>query len=203
MHVTVQPISVTIDLRPYFYPNTVNLQDATGTLKAAILSTNTFDATNVNPNTVEIAGAPIFVSWWEDISGDGRYDFLSKVYISQVNLNGSITSTGVSGSTYDGVYFLGIDSIEIVPPPAPTTNWSSTYPTLYWSATSGAVCYQVEIDNDSDFSSPEQVATNVEGYYYNVDALPNGTYYWRVRVGGVCVGVLQSGWSASRTFTVP
>jgi hypothetical protein len=203
LNVTVQPISVTIDIRPYFYPNTVNLQDTSGTLKAAVLTTDTFDASYVNAGTVYIAGAPIYVAWWEDINDDGRQDFVAKAYISQVNLNGSTTTAGVSGVTNGGRHFLGIDTIDIVPPPAPTTNVSSTYPTLYWSAINGAVCYQVEIDNNSDFSSPEQVATNVEGYYYNVDPLPSGTYYWRVRVGGVCVGVLQSGWSASRTFTVP
>lgn len=202
LNVTVRPITVTIDIRPYFYPNTFNLETDTS-LKVAVLSSAAFDATTLNPNTVALAGAHLHTTWLTDIYHDGRNDLVGNLVAPEMNITGTATSATLTGITYAGVHVTGTDSIDIVPPPALTTNWSSVYPIFYWSPVNGGICYQVQIDNDSDFSSPVQVATNVEGFYYNADPLPSGQYYWRVRVGGVCVNVVQGGWSAPRAFTVP
>ncbi|MGB5106386.1 MAG: discoidin domain-containing protein, partial [Candidatus Zixiibacteriota bacterium] len=68
---------------------------------------------------------------------------------------------------------------------------------LDWSNVSGATLYQVQVDNDSDFSS---VATDQQpgSSTYSVTGLSSGTlFYWRIRSQNGCG---WGAWSASRTF---
>ncbi len=69
---------------------------------------------------------------------------------------------------------------------------------LDWSDVSGATLYQVQVDNNSDFSSTavdQQPATST----YSASGLTASTlYYWRVRAQNSCG---WGSWSASRTFT--
>jgi V8-like Glu-specific endopeptidase len=60
----------------------------------------------------------------------------------------------------------------------PTFGWlSEPYPFLHQFR------HQIQIDNQRDFSSPEQdVIVGVGLLSYIADELPDGTYYWRVRV---------------------
>ena len=69
---------------------------------------------------------------------------------------------------------------------------------LDWSDVSGATQYQVQVDNNSDFSSP--AADNQPGAStYSVSGLTGGTlFYWRIRALNACG---WGSWSASRTFT--
>jgi hypothetical protein len=53
-------------------------------------------------------------------------------------------------------------------------------PTFTWDRVEGASGYKVQLDNDSNFSSP-LVDKNIDGTSFTpTDALPDGTYYWRV-----------------------
>lgn len=56
-------------------------------------------------------------------------------------------------------------------------------PRLTWSGTSWATAYQVEVDNQASFSSPEYRSPELSPQMLNVTILlqTNGTYYWRVR----------------------
>lgn len=193
-----------MDIRPYSGANSFNLE-SDDALEVAILSGDGFDATMVNPNTVTLANAHALYSpaaYWEDVNDDGWHDLVVSVWISDMEIVRTATEATLSGITYAGVHFTATDSINIVPPRAPTPGWWSEYPTFNWSPVNGGVCYQIQIDNDPEFGSPEQVSTIVEGTQYNAFPLADGLYYWRVRVGGQCVNVIQSGWSATRTFTV-
>lgn len=201
----VNPLPVGLDIRPYYFPNTFNLDEA-DTLRLAILSSSTFDATTVNPNTVTLAGAPLSPSYspyTEDVNGDGRLDLRMRVWKPDMVIEENAFQATVSGKTYAGVYFTGSDSIDLVPLRAPTSSTGAVYPVFTWGSVPGAVCYQIEIDNDHDFGSVDQISTIVDGTVYNAFPLLSGQYYWRVRVGGECIYVVQSGWSATRTVTVP
>jgi hypothetical protein len=65
-------------------------------------------------------------------------------------------------------------------------------------------CYLIQI-NDAPFVSDEQSAlqeaTVVYVPLYRATRLSNGTYYWRVRVGGTC-NVNPGPWSDTWSFTV-
>jgi hypothetical protein len=66
------------------------------------------------------------------------------------------------------------------------------------------VTYELQIDNNADYSSPALSKTSLTASAYTLtagEALPAGTYYWRVRaVDGVGnASAWRSGWS----FIVP
>ena len=85
------------------------------------------------------------------------------------------------------------------PPDAPTlispsngSTTANTTPTFSWSTSSGATQYQIQIDNNADFSSPEQDQTLPGTNYTPASALSDGTYNWRVRASN---GSVWSDWS--------
>jgi hypothetical protein len=113
---------VDIDIKPYSDDNTINL-GSNGVVPVAILSSDTFDATTVDPATVGLNGAGVAVrgkgalTHEEDVDGDGLLDLVCKVETE--NLNPEITQEGygfLTGRTYGGQEFEGVDEITIVPP---------------------------------------------------------------------------------------
>jgi hypothetical protein len=93
-----------------------------------------------------------------------------------------------------------------ITPSAPSlyspSNGSSTCdntPTFDWGSVSGAQSYSIQVDNDSDFSSPEIDAITYNTYYIPTTSLSTGTYYWRVRGSNDCG---TSGWSSAWNFTI-
>ncbi len=117
-------ITVEIDIKPGSYPNTINL-GSQGVIPVAILSSSDFDATTVNPDTVELAGAGVamrgkgdkYLAHEEDVNGDGLLDLVCKVETD--NLDPETFQYGfidLTGETYDGVPIKGEDEIIIVPP---------------------------------------------------------------------------------------
>jgi len=103
-----------------------------------------------------------------------------------------------------------VDYIEFVPnetfitPPAPTllspTNSgtvSTTTPTFDWNDVVGATSYDLLVDNNSDFSSPE-VDETVSASDFTVAAknLADGIYYWKVKVTSAS-GSYSETWSVN------
>jgi len=80
------PEEIQIDIKPGSYPNSINL-GSNGVVPVAILSSETFDATAVDPNTVELAGEGVavrgkgskYLAGEEDVDGDGLMDLVVKV----------------------------------------------------------------------------------------------------------------------------
>ena len=117
-------LQVTIDIKPGSYPNAVNL-GSYGLIPVAILSDEEFDATTVDPDTVELGGAGVamrgkgskLMAHEEDVNGDGLVDLVIKV--ATQNLDPDSFQDGyavLSGETYNGVPIEGQDEIAIVPP---------------------------------------------------------------------------------------
>ncbi|MCX8014707.1 MAG: choice-of-anchor J domain-containing protein, partial [candidate division WOR-3 bacterium] len=70
--------------------------------------------------------------------------------------------------------------------------------TFEWNAVSGATTYRIEIANDPNFDPLYHYAT-VSTNTYTLDNIPEGTYYWRVRVEAPGT---PDPWSESRMFTI-
>jgi immune inhibitor A len=77
-------------------------------------------------------------------------------------------------------------------------------PTFEWSTVNNALNYQIQIDNNQNFSSPERDITQ-DGNLYTPDPLADAKYYWRVRaistdgIGGIWSGV----WNVTVDTTGP
>jgi len=123
MWVPVVAKSVKIDIKPGSHPNAVNL-GTQGLIPIAILSSPDFDATTVDPETVELAGAGVavrgkgdkYMAHEEDVDGDGLVDLV--VQVSTENLEPGSFQDGyavLTGQTHDGTPFEGRDEITIVP----------------------------------------------------------------------------------------
>lgn len=133
------------------------------------------------------------------------------------------TTQQVQSPLLDGTYYLRIRAynanlspgkfsetysftIDVSPPATPIplvpkNNTTATKrPWLRWSVISDGKQYQVEVDNDSDFSSPVfSAATTSTSIQTN--SLPRKTYYWRVRVKDSAGN--WSAWSSTSSFIVP
>ena len=64
---------------------------------------------------------------------------------------------------------------------------------IIWAPVPKAIGYQFQMDNNSNFSSPEVNLTLTNAAYTPISAVASGTYYWRVMV--LFAGGKQSLWS--------
>jgi Thrombospondin type 3 repeat len=112
--------SVQIDIKPGTSPNSINL-GSTGVVPVAILSSDTFDATKVDPASVTLAGAIVKlkgsgapIASFQDVNGDGRLDLVVQVVTQSLNLTSGDTQALLQGKTFDGATVCGVDSVRIV-----------------------------------------------------------------------------------------
>ncbi|HUU98732.1 MAG TPA: hypothetical protein VM487_23620 [Phycisphaerae bacterium] len=116
-------VNVEIDIKPGSYPNSINL-GSHGLVPAAILSSDSFDATAVDPASVTLAGAGAavrgngnrYMAHEEDVDGDGLTDLV--IQVETENFDPDEFQDGyaiLAGETFDGVLFEGFDEIRIVP----------------------------------------------------------------------------------------
>jgi len=116
-------IEVEIDIKPGSYPNAINL-GSQGVIPVAILSSADFDATSVDPETVELAGSGVAVrgkgnklmAHKEYVNGDALIDLVVQVETENFNPNSFQDGDAVlTGFTFDCVLIMGSDEIIIVP----------------------------------------------------------------------------------------
>jgi hypothetical protein len=122
----VQKITVDVDIKPDSDPNSINLKSK-GVVPVAIITTEDFDAANVDPGTVTLEGiAP--VKWemqdvpeiWDPVLmkfvGDGDLDLVLHFSTEELATTLNIVSTEATleGETSDGVHIEGTDSVRIV-----------------------------------------------------------------------------------------
>ncbi len=98
-------------------------------------------------------------------------------------------------------------TITILPPapavpalvaPAHGSISANPVPTLNWNSVVNAATYQVQLDNNSTFTSTE-MDSSISGTNIVAPSLADGVYYWRVRAintGGI------SAWSVVRRVTI-
>jgi Kelch motif len=210
--------SVAIDIKPNSPHNRINLQ-SWGKLPVAILSSATFDASQVNPRSVTLAGAPVIIkpngkpfAQLKDVNHDKRLDLVVRVRIQDLQLTEASTEGILIGMTFGGQAIEGKDKVSIVPAhgpelKAPRSGSIQTKGTfkLKWDLNDeeeeATTCFLVQIDNQSDFSSPEQSSVVVRSLSYTTAPLTNGVYYWRVAVSD-CASTVITPWSETWSFIV-
>jgi hypothetical protein len=104
-----------IDIKPGSYPNSINLKSK-GVVPVAVLTTEDFDASTVDPVTVEFAGAQPVRWTMEDVDGDGDMDLLFHFKAQElVDLGDESTEATLTGYTHDdGEFIWGMDTVNIV-----------------------------------------------------------------------------------------
>jgi len=98
-------------------------------------------------------------------------------------------------------------SAPAIESPKSTDYISDTTPTFKWKTVFNAMRYEIQVDNNSKFTSPEfeQVLDHEKTLENTMEitlseALPDGKYYWRMRTFNQ-VDVAGS-WSSTRTLTI-
>jgi hypothetical protein len=131
MDLTVDYLGVEIDITPSQDPNSVSLSNR-GRLPVAVLSSATFDATEIDPASVLLGdevgtGTPVatrpngqFFSSIEDVNGDGLPDLVLHFDVPAMVANGDLTPTTtylvLRGFLQNGcTNFLGQDAVNVVP----------------------------------------------------------------------------------------
>jgi len=94
-----------------------------------------------------------------------------------------------------------LPGIPVVTAPAIGLVTNNTTPTIAWNAVTGAVSYDIQIDNLATFASPEVTGTTAMTSFTPSSAItPDALYYYRVRAVNATGGA--GAWSAARSFTL-
>ncbi|MBZ0299186.1 MAG: ExeM/NucH family extracellular endonuclease [Anaerolineae bacterium] len=217
LNLTPSEVEVVIDIRPLIPINLVNLNSG-GQLPVAIFSAPGFDAGLIDVDTVILAGAPaapVLPRWPKfqliDINRDGLDDLLVQFEIQALNLAAGDTQATLTGETLTGLPFIGTDQVIVIPriatrllEPRNGEVVRTSRPLFRWVPYALNTCYQIQINNlpfTAEEQSALQEATVVTLPWYRASYLSNGTYFWRVRVGGTC-DVTPGPWSEVWSFTV-
>ena len=110
-------ISVSLDIKPGSSENSVN-PNSRGRIPVTILTTETFDASTVDPTSVRFGStgteaAP--VHWaLEDVDGDGDLDLILHFNTQETGILCGDTSASLTGETFSGQAIGGSDAITTV-----------------------------------------------------------------------------------------
>jgi hypothetical protein len=110
-------LQVAIDIKPGGSPNSIN-PGSNGNIPVAVLTTDSFDASSVDPSTVRFGltgeeAAPLRSSL-EDVDGDGDLDLVLHFATQQTGILCGGSSARLTGQTFDGQQIEGSDSVKTV-----------------------------------------------------------------------------------------
>lgn len=105
---------VNIDIFPQNALNILNL-DRGGQIAVAVLSTNTFDALQVNDTTFTFGPSEAYIADLKvkDIDKDDDLDLILYFNVSDIGISCADSSATLLGETYDGVSIIGTDLITV------------------------------------------------------------------------------------------
>ncbi len=108
------PFHVSIDIKPGSDLNPINPRSK-GVIPVAILTTDTFDATTVDPESITFgpdgAAKAHPQGHLEDVDGDGDLDLLLHFRTQETGIQRGDTEASLWGETFDGAPIEGTDSI--------------------------------------------------------------------------------------------
>jgi len=129
VHIEVPPVSATVDIKPCSDPNSINLGNE-GVIPVAILTSEDFDATTVDPGTVVFAGAsPVDYAFEDVCPQDGDDDLVLHFRTQETNIEPDATEACLQGTTYEGVSIEGCDSVLIAGADSPAVGPALAPPT--------------------------------------------------------------------------
>jgi hypothetical protein len=120
-------LDVSIDIKPWSDPNTIN-PFSRGVVPVALLGSDTFDVADADVTTLAFGpdgAAPAFdltnpLVYWlshRDVNGDGRKDLLSSYRTAETGIAMGDTEACLTGETLNGGVFEGCDAVSTVMPP--------------------------------------------------------------------------------------
>ncbi|MDL1984612.1 MAG: hypothetical protein LWX54_10580 [Deltaproteobacteria bacterium] len=117
----IKQLEVEIDIKPGSELNHINLSSA-GVIPVAILSSENFDATTVDPDTVTLAGAAVKIIGQgdsalvreDDVNGDELVDLVCYVITAEFMIETGESIAELEASTFDGTLIHGEDNVVIV-----------------------------------------------------------------------------------------
>ncbi|GAB4574360.1 MAG: ExeM/NucH family extracellular endonuclease [Anaerolineae bacterium] len=136
-------IELPLDVRPGNSVDPVNLK-SNGTLPAAILSTPYFDATDLDPATIRLAGAPIahrgkgYLVQYRDVNGDGLTDLFAHFETMFIQLAPDADTISFEAE-WNGRLVYGSDDIRQVPSGMACTSGMDLSASFLWGRTVGQV----------------------------------------------------------------
>jgi len=112
-----EPARMLVDIKPAGFPNMINPRSR-GKIPVAILTTELFDATAVDPTTVLFGATGMEVapvqSATEDVDGDGDLDMVLHFVTQDTGITCGNTFALLTAVTFGGEKVKGFDSIETV-----------------------------------------------------------------------------------------
>jgi hypothetical protein len=113
MYIT-DKIIVELDIKPGSDPNSINI-NGRGVIPVAILTTDEFDAADVNPETAVFVPGHASPAKYnlEDVDGDGDLDLMLHFRTEETGLAPGDTEAVLRGETYDGLGIKGSDSVRV------------------------------------------------------------------------------------------
>jgi hypothetical protein len=116
-----ESLTVSIDIKPGSSVNSINL-GSNGVVPVAIFSTPTFDARQLDPQSIDLAGAHVklkgkgtYQTSVQDVNGDGLPDLVVQVVTSALDLTVGDTRAFLHATTLGGTNVIGSDTIRVVP----------------------------------------------------------------------------------------
>jgi len=143
---TVSPLieAATIDIKPGTIPNSIN-PGSPQNIPVAVLTTATFDATQIDPLTVVFGPGEAAESHGrshiEDVDEDGDADLVLHFRVRESGIQCGDTEATLTGETFDGRPITGSDAIGTVPCPEPegvTYDFTQTFGNI---AVSGSLTF--------------------------------------------------------------
>jgi hypothetical protein len=117
------PIEIPIDVKPGSDPNSINCRNRRGVIPVAILSTEDFDATFVDPTTVRFGPAEASIAHnlgasaslhEEDVDGDGDTDLVLHFRFDETGIECEHDHVELTAETYTGQRVAGDDEIRTI-----------------------------------------------------------------------------------------
>jgi hypothetical protein len=153
--------------------------------------------------TVKFDGATVL----EGVGTDARGNFVTNFKVPPATTGEhTVTVTDASGATASAVFTVEPVAVGIPQPVFPQgTKLKSGEVTFQWQTVSGVapVTYTLEVSSSPDFAALLRTRSGLSGSSYKLspeEALPRGTYYWRVKAIDA-VGT-ESQWSSASSFAV-
>jgi hypothetical protein len=110
-------LTVQVDIKPGSFPNNINPK-SNGVVPVAILTTNTFAATTVDPLSVTFGPRGAVEAYarghLEDVDGDGDTDMVLHFRTQETGIVCGDTSATLEGRMVNGLGIRGIDSVQTV-----------------------------------------------------------------------------------------